>query len=140
MTLEAAWSIDIRKPPHDIFEAIVDPAKMANYFISSGSDRLEAGKTITWRWADVGAELAVEVKTVEPDRRLVFTWQATGVDTLVTITLTPIDSTTTAVEVTERGWDLDEEGAALYGQQTGGWADMLLCLKAYLIHGINLRA
>lgn len=139
MILEAAWSIDIPKTPHEIFEAIVDPAKMAGYFISSGSDRLEAGKTVTWRWADVGAELAVKVQAVEGDRRIAFSWQATGGDTLVTITLTPVDSKTTAVEVTERGWDLDEEGVAAYGQQTGGWADMLMCLKAYVVHGINLR-
>ena len=140
MSLEAAWSIDIKKPAHEIFEAIADPAQMANYFISSGSDRLEAGKTVTWRWDDAGAELNVDVKTVEPDRRIAFSWQATGIDTLVTITLTAIDSTTTAVEVVERGWDLDEDGAAFLAQQTGGWADMLLCLKAYLVHGINLRA
>jgi uncharacterized protein YndB with AHSA1/START domain len=112
---------------------------MAGYFITSGSDRLEPGKTVTWRWADAGAELEVKVQTVEPDRRVVFSWQATGADTLVTITLTPIDAKTTAVEVSERGWDLDEEGVDAYGQQTGGWADMLLCLKAYLVHGINLR-
>ncbi len=38
-------AIRIQKAPHDVYEAIVDPAKMSNYFISKGSGRMEEGKT-----------------------------------------------------------------------------------------------
>ena len=33
-TLEIKTRIQILKPPHEVFEAIVDPAKMTNYFIT----------------------------------------------------------------------------------------------------------
>lgn len=139
MTLQATATVDIPRAVHDVFEAIVDPAGMANYFISSGSGRLEAGQTVTWRWADVGAELPIRVLAVEPDRLVRFSWPATGSDTEVDILLSQTGDGT-QVEVVERGWPADEAGIAAYGQQIGGWVDMLLGLKAYLLYGVNLRA
>jgi uncharacterized protein YndB with AHSA1/START domain len=40
----------ILKPINEVFEAIIDPAKMSNYWFSSGSGRLEQGKTVTLRY------------------------------------------------------------------------------------------
>ena len=40
-TLEIKATIQIQKTPHEVFEAIVDPEKMSNYFISKGSGTLE---------------------------------------------------------------------------------------------------
>jgi uncharacterized protein YndB with AHSA1/START domain len=39
--LEIKAAIQIQKPVNEVFEAIVDPAKMAHYFIASGSGRME---------------------------------------------------------------------------------------------------
>jgi uncharacterized protein YndB with AHSA1/START domain len=44
--LEIKTALQILKPVSDVFEAIVDPGKMANYFISRGSGRMEDGKQI----------------------------------------------------------------------------------------------
>jgi len=43
-TLEIKAAIQILKPAHEVFEAIVDPSKMSNYFISKGSGRMEEEK------------------------------------------------------------------------------------------------
>ncbi|MEZ5019958.1 MAG: hypothetical protein R2756_07515 [Bacteroidales bacterium] len=43
-TLEIETAIQVLKTPHEVFEAIVDPAMMSNYFISRGSGRLDEGK------------------------------------------------------------------------------------------------
>jgi uncharacterized protein YndB with AHSA1/START domain len=42
--LEIKTGIKIDKPEHDVFEAIVDPSKISNYFLSSSSGRMEEGK------------------------------------------------------------------------------------------------
>jgi uncharacterized protein YndB with AHSA1/START domain len=123
-----------------VFEAWVDPAKMAQYFISRGSGRLEAGSTVTWYWSDHdGAELAIEVKRLEQDRHLTFVWAATKKPTTVTVDFEPAPDGATEIAVKEEGWDSDAAGIASYGQQMQGWVHMLSCLKAYLEHGINLR-
>ena len=43
--LSIKTKIQVLKPDADVFEAIIDPKKMSNYFISSGSGRMEEGKT-----------------------------------------------------------------------------------------------
>jgi uncharacterized protein YndB with AHSA1/START domain len=48
----------IARPAAEVFEAWVDPAKMSGYFISSGTARMQAGKTVTWRWDEFDAEFA----------------------------------------------------------------------------------
>jgi uncharacterized protein YndB with AHSA1/START domain len=35
--LAVSVSLQIQKPPQEVFEAIVDPAKMSQYFISKSS-------------------------------------------------------------------------------------------------------
>ncbi|SFA69923.1 MULTISPECIES: hypothetical protein [unclassified Bacillus (in: firmicutes)] len=46
----------------------------------------------------------------------------------------------TLVKVYESGWESDHEGIYRYGQQIQGWVDMLNCMKAYHLFGINLRS
>jgi uncharacterized protein YndB with AHSA1/START domain len=65
MKLQVEVEKKISKPIHEVFEAIVNPEKMSNYFISSASGQLEEGKTIIWRWDDVDAELPITVKKVD---------------------------------------------------------------------------
>ena len=48
--LEVKAAIQISKPAGEVFEAIVDPVKMSNYFISESSGRMEEGKKLIWRF------------------------------------------------------------------------------------------
>ena len=132
----------IQKPAHEIFDALVDPAKMANYWFSSGSGRWEPGKTITLRYAEYGAEVDILVTEVEPGRRIVFQWAGPGDPHVVTITLGELDATSATVEVTQTGWRSDEEDlVAKLLDNKEGWVYMLTCLKAYLEFGVSdLRA
>src|ERR1700687_2478834 len=92
--LQVKTQLAIAKPPCDVFEAIVNPEKMSNYFISSGSGRMESKKMVHWNF-DVGAGLDATVLRVEPDRFVSFLWTASGVEALVGIELTPIDDAET---------------------------------------------
>jgi uncharacterized protein YndB with AHSA1/START domain len=48
--LEIQTKIQIQKPAAEVFEAIVDPVKMSNYFIAKGSGRMDHEKMIMWRF------------------------------------------------------------------------------------------
>lgn len=66
-------------------------------------------------------------------------WSASGIETLVTIVLHPVDRSTTSVHISESGWESDEEGIKRFGEQTQGWVHMITCMKAFLEYGVNLR-
>lgn len=127
----------IGRPLADVFEAIVDPAKMAQYFISRGSARMTAGSQVEWEWQDVGAKQTIRIHEVEPDR-ISFVWSATGWPTKVTLALAR-DGAHTKITATETPFALTEEAVERALGQTQGWTDFCCCLKAYLQHGINLR-
>lgn len=138
--LQAKVQLKVLKPIHTVFEGIIDPKHMSHYFITSGSGRMEEGKTVTWTWADFGnAKLDVKVKHVEKDKYISFLWSASGVEALVEMRLEPVDPNTTLVKITEVGWDKNDEGIARVVEQTHGWVHFLCGLKVYLEHGINIR-
>lgn len=137
--LEIETAIGILKTPHEVFEAIVDSAKMSNYFISHGSGRLEEGKVIMWRFPEFDFEFPVRVARMDPDSLVSFWWESDGVDLLVEMTLAARGSGSTLVRITEKSRDLDEAGLKWLQGNTAGWANFLACLKAYVEYGINLR-
>ncbi len=62
-TLEIKAALMMGKPVHEVFEAIVDPSKMSNYFISKSTGRMEEGKTLTWQFPEMdGAILGMVPK------------------------------------------------------------------------------
>ncbi|MBB6610779.1 SRPBCC family protein [Pontibacter sp. Tf4] len=138
--LHIQTALQILKPAHEVFQAIVDPAKMSNYFISEGSGPMEEGKTVTWKFPEFDGSFPVRAGKVEQDKYISYYWDGTdGTELLVEITLTPKGENATVVTITEKEMDNNEEGLAWLMGNTAGWANFLACLKAYLEHGINLR-
>jgi uncharacterized protein YndB with AHSA1/START domain len=127
----------IERPLADVREAIVDPARMAHYFISHGSGRMTAGAKLEWTWSDVGAKAAVRVRRAD-DTRITFLWAGSGDPTQVTLELTA-DGAKTKLVCSEGPFELSSDGAARALQQTQGWTDFCCSLRAYLHHGVNLR-
>lgn len=138
--LEIKTDMQVLKPVHDVFEAIVDPAKMSNYFIARGSGRLEDGKTVMWSFPEFDFEFPVRVVKTEKDRYISFNWDnENGKELVVEIVLNPRTPSATVVTITEKSMENNEAGIKWLGQNTAGWAGFLACLKAYLEYGINLR-
>ena len=137
--LEIKAALQIQKPIHEVFEAIVDPAKMSNYFISGGSGRMEEGKEITWEFPEFNMKFPVHIGKIEKDRSISYRWGDSGKETTVEIVLEPFENNSTVVRITEKSMNNDEEGIKWLQGNTEGWANFLACLKAYLEHGINLR-
>ncbi|MCK9641021.1 MAG: SRPBCC domain-containing protein [Prolixibacteraceae bacterium] len=132
-------AIQIQKPIHEVFEAIVDPQKMSNYFISKASGRMEEGKQILWQFPEFDMEFPIRVGKIEKDQYISYYWEVDKLELLVEFTLTTPKPGNTLVSVTEKSRNNDEAGIKWLGQNTEGWANFLACLKCYLEYGINLR-
>ena len=142
MTLKFQVQLKIRKPVAEVFEAVVNPAKLSGYFVKSASGPLAEGTTVQWSFAEAPGPFDVVVSEVVKDRRIVFEWPVSGDAYLskVEMTFEVLDGGDTMVRINESGWREDAVGVkASYGN-AGGWMHMLCCLKAYLEYGINLRA
>lgn len=138
--LKIKTALQISRPVNEVFEAIVNPRKMSNYFISEGSGRMEEGKTLKWKFPEFSEEAEVEVVQVLPGEYISFQWEgAKGKKMLVEITLLAMPGDSTLVKVTEEGMKADEAGIKWLAQNTEGWANFLASLKAYLEYEINLR-
>ena len=137
--LEIVTRIQIQKPVSEVFEGIVNPEKMSNYFISKSSARMEEGKTVTWHFPEFEEGFPVEVGKVEQDKLVTFFWDSNNEKTEVNIELSEKSKNNTLVTVTEKGKKNTPEGITWLKGNTEGWANFLACLKAYLEYGINLR-
>ena len=77
MELKFRVAARIAKPVHGVFEAVVDPAQLSEYFTTGGAQgRLEAGATVTWDFHDFPGVFPVYVIDVVQDEKIVLEWQA----------------------------------------------------------------
>lgn len=144
----------IDRAVEDVFEAVADPAQLSQYFTTGGAKgRMESGKTVMWDFHDFPGAFPVEVVEVVPNEKIVLEWGAhetasgeigakgaeTDYRTTVTMLFKSLDDGRTLLEIVEEGWR--ETPGALRGSYANceGWTGMLLALKAWLEHGINLR-
>ena len=138
-SLEIKTAIQILKPVNEVFEAIVDPVQMSNYFISKSSGRMETGKQIMWKFPEFDMEFPIRVGKIIIDEYISYYWEVEGTELLVEMTLTPRGESSTLVTITEKSRANDAEGIKWLKGNTAGWANFLACLKAYLEYKINLR-
>ncbi|MFP3919095.1 SRPBCC family protein [Lysinibacillus telephonicus] len=143
MDTQVTTKFKIHKPTNEVFEAIVDPAKIGNFWFSSSSERWKQGMSITLRYDEYEAEAVINVLEAEENKKIVFSWGGeSDEETVVTITLKELDNASTIIEVNESG--LNEDDPEIVNKMLGqkeGWVYMLTCLKGYLENGISdLRA
>ncbi|MFQ3545715.1 SRPBCC family protein [Halobacillus rhizosphaerae] len=141
MDTQVSAKMKIRKPANEVFEAFVDPEKIGNFWFSRSSERWQQGKTVTLRYDKYDAEGNISVLEIEENKKIVFSWGGNGQETVVTITLKPLNHST-VIEVIESGLQEDDPDIAskMMGQKEG-WVYTLTCLKGYLENGVNtLRA
>ncbi|MEV6561684.1 SRPBCC family protein [Nocardia sp. NPDC051756] len=131
----------IRRPPHDVFEALVDPAITTRFWYTKSSGRMEEGAELTWEWEMYGASRTARVEKVDVDSRIQFTWDNYNPDhpTTVEFSLTPYENDTTYLHITENGYsgDLQAQVDAVR-DSTAGFAYFISGLKAALEHDVTL--
>lgn len=136
MKLESNATIQIQKPIEEVFEGIVNPEIMTKYFISESNGRLETGKEVIWKFPEFEDEFPVKEIEIENNSSISFVWDP---ETIVKITVEKLPDDSTIVRVNENGKELNEENLKWALENSGGWANFLACMKAYLEYGIQLR-
>ncbi len=154
MELKYTVAARISRPIAEVFEAVVDPDKLSNYFTTGGAKgRMETGATVMWDFHDYPGQFPVEIKEVIPNEKIIFEWEAHDADggedgcgagagymIHVSMKFSEIDDgARTLIEISEHGWKETKSGLkASYGN-CEGWMQMLCSLKAWIEHGVNLR-
>jgi uncharacterized protein YndB with AHSA1/START domain len=127
----------IRKPVAAVFAAIVEPDITSQFWFTHGSGKLEAGRTVEWKWEMYGVSTSVVVKAIEPDRRILLECYS-GRTTVEWMFQQVPDGT--FVEVRETGWTgTDDEMVKYVRDSTGGFSLTLAGMKAFLEHGLKLN-
>ena len=139
MKLTAKATIQIQKPINSVFEAIIDPTKMNQYFIESSTGKLETDKTVEWKFPEFDELYLVVGKIIRKDEYISFDWSGGKQNMLVEIILEKQTDDSTVVKIVEHEMNDNEAGIKQVIGQTEGWANFLASLKAYLEYGINLR-
>ena len=138
--LEIKTAIQILKPVPEVFEAVLDPARMSNYFIAEGSDRLFEGNKVTWRFPEFDQKVDINVVRVVENEYLAFQWEGAKEEKLlVEMTFLEVPENATLLRITEGKMKNNQKGVKWLAQNTEGWANFLASLKAYVEYGINLR-
>jgi len=152
MELKFKVSGRISKPVETVFEAVVNPDQLSEFFTTGGAKgRLETGATVTWDFADFPGAFPVKVERVVPNKEIILYWGAQDDapegeafvphDTKVTMAFEPLDGNTrTLITISEEGWRDTPKGLkASYGNNEG-WTGMFFAMKVWLEYGIsNLR-
>ncbi|MGQ1784111.1 SRPBCC domain-containing protein [Saccharicrinis sp. GN24d3] len=136
MKLMSQATLQIQKPIEEVFEGIVDPMLMTQYFISESSGRLESGKEVIWKFPEFADKYPVKEIKIETNRSVSFVWDP---ETVVNMVLESLPDKSTVVKVTESGKKFNEHNLKWVIGNTAGWANFLACMKAYLEYGIQLR-
>ena len=136
--LEINVAMQISKQINEVFEAIVNPEKMCNYFISQSTGRMEEGQNLIWKFPEFDMEVPVTVLKAEPNL-ISYYWENSGKNLLVEINLSTVGDNFTLVKISEKSMENNETGIKWLTGNSFGWSNFLACLKAYLEYGINLR-
>ncbi|MGV3459629.1 MAG: SRPBCC domain-containing protein [Flavobacterium sp.] len=138
-TLKIKTGIQIAKPAGEVFEAIVSPQQIANYFLASSSGRIEEGAHLVWRFPEFDEDVPVRAGKIIKDKLISVYWENEGGhETLIEFDLEDRGDKT-VVTVTEGTMPNDDKGIKWLGGNTEGWSYFLAFLKAWLEHGINMR-
>ena len=107
---------DIAYPPEKIWRALTQPHLIAEWLMKNDfAPTVGHSFKLTGDWGSVDCQ----VRTVEPGKTLSYTWDAMGLESVVTWTLEPTASGT-HLRMEQSGFRLDQEQAyqgAKYGWQ-----------------------
>lgn len=137
--LEIKCALQIQKPIHEVFDAIVNKDKMSQYFIAESTGNMDEGKELLWKFPEFDMEFPIKVGKIIKDNYISYYWEMDNVELLVEMNLTAKDDNSTLVSISEKSRNNDVAGLKWLSGNSFGWSNFLACLKAYLEYGINLR-
>ena len=152
MERELKFSVSgrIAKPVGEVFEAVVNPEHLSQYFTTGGAKgRLETGATVTWDFHDFPGAFPVKVASIVADKQIVLLWRSADYspegetlpphDTTITMRFEALEDGRTLVTISEEGWRDTPRGLKAAFGNCEGWTGMLAALRVWLEHGIHFR-
>lgn len=128
-TLSVVVERDIAYPAEKIWRALTQPHLIAEWLMKNDfSPVVGHSFKLSADWG--GVECLV--RTVEPNRALSYTWDGLGLESVVTWTLTPIE-TGTRLRMKQVGFRPDQQQA--YRGATAGWPRFFDSLEKVLARG-----
>ena len=115
--MEVTREVVVEAEPADVWEALTDPARLEEWFASEVELDPEPGGSGVFRWEN-GEERQAVVEDVDVGRRFAFRWRGDGEESVVAISVQPVEAGTRVV-VTESATGLQACVAA------GEWATAL---------------
>src|SRR3954471_20707816 len=100
--LEISVAMQIQKPINEVFDAIVNPEKMSNYFISKSTGKMEEGKELIWNFPEFDFDCPVRVGKIETNKYISYYWPMDNLELFVEMTLTEREDNSTLVSITEK--------------------------------------
>ena len=97
---------------------------------------MENGKTLLWKFPEFEDQFPITDIGIKSNHSISFVWDP---ETVVEIVLEEQSDKSTVVRVSEGGKEMNDENLNWLVSNSGGWANFLACLKAYLEYGIQLR-
>ncbi len=141
----------IDRPVPDVFAAIVDHKIFGQVFGQTSSGDLVEGENITW--GEDSNACQVHVAQVIANERIELTFRPADFaipelsqgdqrdyEAKIVFLVEPADVGGTLVTLCEYGWGTDRRSVLQSYGHCSGWQDMLMCLKALLVHGIDLTS
>lgn len=117
---------NIAHPPERIWRALTQPHLIAEWLMKNDFAPVVGHRfDLTADWGSVGCR----VLEVEPNRTLAYTWDAMGLESVVTWTLTPSDAGT-HLRMEQSGFRADQEQA--YQGAQYGWPRFFAGLEQVL--------
>ena len=134
MTMKIDRTLELKASPERVWKALADPAELCRWFPHRAEFELQPGNEGWFEWDDHG-RYPLRIETVEPPRRLSWSWtHKPGAPfdpenaTLVEWTLTPRDDGGTTLTMSESGFKTEEH----HKDNTGGWNAELAELETLL--------
>src|SRR5512143_1177692 len=101
---EARAGMLIRKPASQVYDAFIDPSITTKFWFTKSTGRLEVGKRLRWEWEMYGVGSTLEVKQLEPGKRILIEWGLDDQPTRVEWTFTPHGADATFVCIINSGF------------------------------------
>jgi uncharacterized protein YndB with AHSA1/START domain len=137
--ITAKSHLRVKKSVSEVFNAVVQPEQMCNYFISASTGPLTPGAKVTWTWGDFNASGPVEVLDFVENEKLAFVWGPPECQTRVDMQFIAIADDVTLIKVRELCGPNDANILKAVKRQAYGWTHLLFLLKVFLELGVNLR-
>jgi len=94
----------IRKPVNEVYEAFVNPEHTRKFWFTKSTGRLEVGKRIRWEWEMYGASTLIDVKILNPGKRILLEWGVDENPTSVEWNFSPRANDATLVSISNSGF------------------------------------